>query len=157
MNAFYFVQDRQLARAAGALIALLFIGGCSDPPKNRFQGYVEGEFVYVASPLAGTLETLQVRRGEQVKAGDPLFVLDETAEKAARDQNQAALVLSEAEYARQDKLFRTGVATSQDLDRARSTRDRDQLVFMVEAVFDPTASANLHPGQPVDVQFESKS
>src|SRR6266536_1194185 len=263
MNAFYFVQDRQLARAAGALIALLFIGSCSDPPKNRFQGYVEGEFVYVAYPLAGTLETLQVRRGEQVKAGDPLFVLDETAEKAARDQDQAELVLSEAEYAREEKLFRTGVAASQDLDRARSTRDQDQqrltqaewnfsqkqqaapqaglvyetpyrqgewvaagkpvvallppqnikvrafvpetrvgsihygesvwvavdgvrepfigkvsyisphaeytppviyskesrdkLVFMVEAVFDPPAAAKLHPGQPVDLQFESKS
>ena len=38
-----------------------------------------------------------------------------------------------------------------------SKESRDKLVFMVEAVFDPTASANLHPGQPVDVQFESKS
>ena len=56
MNAFSFVQHRQLVRAAGALILLLLLGSCSDPPKNRFQGYVEGEFVYVASPLAGTLE-----------------------------------------------------------------------------------------------------
>src|SRR6266508_172615 len=263
MNAFYFVQDRQLMRAAGGLILLLFLGSCSDPPKNRFQGYVEGEFVYVASPLAGTLESLHVRRGDQVKAGDPLFALDETPEKAACEQIEAALVLSEAEYARQDKLFRTGVAASQDLDRARSTRDQDQqrltqaewnfsqkqqaapqaglvydtlyrqgewvaagkpvvallppqnikvrafvpetrvgsihygeevrvavdgvpdpfigkvsyilplteytppviysretrdkLVFMVEAVFDPASAAKLHPGQPVDVQFESRS
>ena len=28
---------------------------------------------------------------------------------------------------------------------------------MVEAVFDPATAAKLHPGQPVDVQFESKS
>src|SRR6266508_5218791 len=126
MNAFYFVQDRQLMRAAGGLILLLFLGSCSDPPKNRFQGYVEGEFVYVASPLAGTIESLHVRRGDHVKAGDPLFALDETPEKAAREQIEAALVLSEAEYARQDKLFHTGVAATQDLDRARSTRDQDQ-------------------------------
>ena len=126
MNAFSFVQHRQLVRAAGALILLLLFGSCSDPPKNRFQGYVEGEFVYVASPLAGTLELLQVRRGDQVKAGDPLFALDETPEKAAREQIEAALVLSEAEYSRQDKLFHTGVAATQDLDRARSTRDQDK-------------------------------
>ena len=69
MNAFHFVQDRQLMRATGALILLFLVGSCSDPPKNRFQGYVEGEFVYVASPLAGTLESLHVRRGDQVKAG----------------------------------------------------------------------------------------
>ncbi|PYJ77640.1 MAG: secretion protein HlyD, partial [Verrucomicrobia bacterium] len=73
-------------RAAGALTLLLLVGSCSDSPKNRFQGYVEGEFVYVASPLAGTLESLHVRRGDQVKAGDPLFALDETPEKAAREQ-----------------------------------------------------------------------
>src|SRR5437762_10158798 len=126
MNVFYFVRDRQLMRAAGALLLLLLVGSCSDPPKSRFQGYVEGEFVYVASPLAGTLESLRVRRGDQVKAGDPLFALDETPEKAAREQIEAALVLSEAEYARQDKLFRTGVAATQDLDRARSTRDQDK-------------------------------
>src|SRR5207247_10060358 len=126
MNVFYFVQDRQLMRAAGALILLLLLGSCSDPPKNRFQGYVEGEFVYVASPLSGTLESLHVRRGDQVQAGDPLFALDETPEKAAREQLEAALVLSEAEYARQDKLVRTGVAAIQDLDRARSTRDQDK-------------------------------
>ncbi len=263
MKVFCFVHDRRLMRAAGALILLLLLGSCDDPPKNRFQGYVEGEFVYVASPLAGTLESLHVRRGDQIKAGDPLFALDETPEKAAREQIEAALVLSEAEYVRQDKLFRTGAAATQDLDRARSTRDqdkrrliqtdwsflqkrqsapqsglvydtfyrqgewvaagkpvvallppqnikvrafvpetrigsiqygdgvritvdgvrdpfigkvsyispraeytppviysretRDKLVFMVEAVFDPATAANLHPGQPVDVQFESKS
>ena len=126
MNAFHFMQDRQLLRAAGALILLFLIGSCSDPPKNGFQGYVEGEFVYVASPLAGTLESLQVQRGDQVKAGDPLFALDETPEKAAREQIEAALVLSEAEYARQDKLFHTGATATQDLDRARSTRDQDK-------------------------------
>src|SRR5216683_8001295 len=126
MNAFYFVQDRQLARAAGALIALLFIGGCSDPPKNRFQGYVEGEFVYVASPLAGTLETLSVQRGQQVTTGQALFALDETAERAGLDQARAALVLSEAEFARQEKLLRMGPAAQQDYDRARSTRDQDR-------------------------------
>src|SRR5213083_2385167 len=126
MNAFRFVQDRKLMRTVVAFILLLLLGSCSDPPKNRFQGYVEGEFVYVASPLSGTLESLHVCRGDQVKAGDPLFALDETPEKAAREQIEAALVLSEAEYARQEKLFRTGVAATQDLDRARSTRDQDK-------------------------------
>ena len=238
------------------------IGGCSDSPQDRFQGYVEGEFVYVASPLAGQLESLQVQRGDQVKTGDPLFALDETAEKAALDMARAALVLSEAEFARQEKLFRMGPAAAQDYDRARSTRDQDRqrvaqaewnfnqkrqaapqaglvydtlfrqgewvaagkpvvallppqnikvrafvpetqvgsihygdttqvtvdgvpdpfigkvsyisphaeytppviysresrakLVFMIESVFDPQVSANLHPGQPVDVEFRSK-
>jgi len=47
---------------------------------------VEGEFVYIASPIAGQLETLSVERGAQVKAGAPLFALDNTLETAARDE-----------------------------------------------------------------------
>jgi HlyD family secretion protein len=262
MNASRLVPLHTLSSAGCLLLALFFISGCSGPPQNRFQGYVEGEFVYVASPLAGQLESLQVRRGDQVKACDPLFALDETAEKAALDQARAALVLSEAEFARQEKLFRMGPAAAQDYDRARSTRDQDRqrvtqaewnfnqkrqaapqaglvydtlfrqgewvaagkpvvvllppqnikvrafvpepqlgaihygdttevtldgmpnpfigkvsyisphaeytppviysresrakLVFMIESVFDPEVSANLHPGQPVDVEFKSK-
>ena len=78
------------------------------------------------SPLAGQLESLQVQRGDQVKTGDPLFALDETAEKAALDMARAALVLSEAEFTRQEKLFRMGPAAAQDYDRARSTRDQDR-------------------------------
>src|SRR5262245_66478313 len=101
-------------RATGAFLLLLLLGSCSDPPKNRFQGYVEGEFVYVASPLAGQLEILSVQRGDQVTTGQPLFALDETAEKAARQQIEAALVLSEAELARQEKLLRSGVAAPQE-------------------------------------------
>src|SRR5207244_4766480 len=37
-----------------------------------------------------------------------------------------------------------------------SRESRAKLVFMVESVSDPGASANLHPGQPVDVEFKSK-
>jgi HlyD family secretion protein len=126
MKPLFVRQDRLIAHAAGGLLLLLLLNGCSDPQKDRFQGYVEGEFVYVASPLAGQLETLSVQRGQQVTTGQPLFALDETPEKAAREQIEAALVLSEAELGRQEKLFRTGVAATQDLDRARSTRDQDK-------------------------------
>jgi HlyD family secretion protein len=34
-----------------------------------------------------------------------------------------------------------------------SKEARSKLVFMIEAVFDPKTAANLHPGQPVDVEF----
>jgi len=260
MNVSRFV--RIFSSAVNLSLALFLIPSCSSRFQNRFQGYVEGEFVYVASALAGQLDSLQVRRGDQVKVGDPLFALDETAEKAALDMARAALVLSEAEFARQEKLFRMGPAAAQDYDRARSTRDQDRqrvaqaewnfnqkrqaapvaglvydtlfrqgewvaagkpvvallppqnikvrafvpetqvgsihygdttqvtvdgvpdpfigkvsyisphaeytppviysresrakLVFMIESVFDPQVSANLHPGQPVDVEFKSK-
>jgi HlyD family secretion protein len=60
--------------------------GCSQPDPNRIQGYVEGEFVYVAAPRAGALAALAVERGAQVKSGDPLFALDPEPETSARDE-----------------------------------------------------------------------
>ena len=61
------------------MIALI-ICSCADSPKGTYQGYVEGEFVYVASPIGGRLETLNVRRGQIVKKGDPLFELEHELE-----------------------------------------------------------------------------
>jgi HlyD family secretion protein len=37
-----------------------------------------------------------------------------------------------------------------------SRETRAKLVFMVELIFDVQAAADLHPGQPVDVEFRSK-
>ncbi len=111
--------------AALGLLALIVAGGQKEPD-DFVQGYVEGEFVYVSSPLGGTLQNLFVRRGDEVKAGQPLFTLDQTMEEAARDQTQAALTMAEADFKRQEQLFRSGPAAAQDFDRARSTRDQDR-------------------------------
>src|SRR5207249_3521475 len=83
---------------AGVLLLLCHLPGCSSPEPKRVQGYVEGEYVYVASPLAGTLETLSVRRGDQVSAGAPLFALDAVPEKAARDEAERKLAMNRANW-----------------------------------------------------------
>lgn len=57
--------------------------GCSPATNNHWQGYIEAEFVRVSSPMAGALEQLQVKRGDRVKAGAPLFVLERASEQAA--------------------------------------------------------------------------
>ena len=71
---------------AGSLSTAVLLTSCQRPPSDRVQGYVEGEFVYVSSPFAGALESLMVRRGAQVRTGDPLFALERVSEKAARDE-----------------------------------------------------------------------
>ena len=52
-----------LAVSVAALLA-----GCSKNSTGSFQGYIEGEYVYVASPLGGALTQLGVARGDAVKA-----------------------------------------------------------------------------------------
>ena len=70
---------------------LAVLSSCDKAPSDLVQGYVEGEYVYVASPYGGALATLSVRRGTQVNAGEPLFVLEQASEKATRDEAERKL------------------------------------------------------------------
>jgi len=54
----------------------LIMPGCSSKPSNSYEGYVEGKFVYVASPQGERLTHLSVSRGETVAVSHPLFSLD---------------------------------------------------------------------------------
>lgn len=60
------------------------------------QGYAEGEFVYVSSPLPGKLTKLHVERGAQVKKDDPLFELESVVETTARDEAEHRLAQAQA-------------------------------------------------------------
>jgi HlyD family secretion protein len=84
--------------AAGLMLALWTIRGYNRPESNRLQGYVEGEYIYMAAPSAGALQALYVRRGTHVSIGECLFALDSTPEKAARDEAERRLVAARANW-----------------------------------------------------------
>ena len=151
---------KQLLSGTRVFLVVGIMTGCDKAPSDLVQGYVEGEYVYVSSPYGGALISLSVRRGMQVNAGDPLFTLEQTSEKAAKDeaerklseaqanledrkkgrrpsemaslraqlkQAQAALQLSLREVARQESLTEVpGAAVELEVDRARSARDQHQ-------------------------------
>lgn len=94
-----------MTRATFAVIAAaaVIVAGCGERTPGYFAGYAEGEYVRVASPLAGTLETLRVRRGDEVAAGAPLFTLESEDERAARAQATAQLAQAQASLADLEK------------------------------------------------------
>ncbi len=162
-----FHRLRKWTCVLGCVLAPVLLAGCKQSPRARVQGYIEGEFVHIAAPLAGQLDGLAVQRGAQVKRGDPLFSLENGMETAARDeaerrllqakatledvkkgrrptelnaldaqlgQARAALAFSEKESQRQEDLHRRGASSAEAFDRARATRDQDrQRVSQLEA------------------------
>ena len=84
-----------------ALVAGLatIVSGCNRQPANAYQGYVEGKFVYVASPQAGRLTHLAVSRGETIAVSHPLFNLDNEPEAAAARQAEQLVRVSQARLA----------------------------------------------------------
>ncbi|WP_354685721.1 HlyD family efflux transporter periplasmic adaptor subunit [Cupriavidus necator] len=93
------LPSRLAASFAVALPVALLVAGCNDQRIDTWQGYVEGEFVSVASPFAGRLDTLSVQRGQQVAQGTPLFALESDDERAARQQAEDQLRAAEAQLA----------------------------------------------------------
>jgi HlyD family secretion protein len=94
--------------AAGVALAL---GACGNPPPPSLQGYVEGEYVRVAAPFAGTLVSLDTRRGAQVNAGGALFSLEAENEDSARREA--------------DERLRKAVAQLEDLRKGKRPTEID--------------------------------
>jgi HlyD family secretion protein len=104
------------------LLAALSWCGCSRQPDGVFEGYVEGEYVYVAAPLAGTLTNLAVARGDTVKTGQLLFALERESEAAAVREAEQNLSAARAQWADLTKGKRPSEITSLEaqLERARA-------------------------------------
>lgn len=97
------MKNSSFARLLLTTAILLGLGaatGCNRKQGDgRWQGYFEGEFVHVASPLAGRLEKLSVTRGTRIDAGAPLFRLDAVAEQAAQREATGRLHQAQARLA----------------------------------------------------------
>ncbi len=75
------------------------LAACSGEKSSAYQGYVEGEYVNVASPVAGRLDKLLVLRGQTVEAKAPLFRLEAEQELAAKQQADEQRNAAEAQLA----------------------------------------------------------
>ncbi len=71
--------------------------GCFREARSGYQGYVEGDFVNVATSEPGRLDQLVVNKGGQVESGAPLVVLESASEAAAVRQAKEQLAAAEAQ------------------------------------------------------------
>ena len=134
------------------IAATTMLGACGEPAQVGYQGYVEGDFLYLA---AGYLGTLAAERGSRVQPGQTLFAIaaDPDAEALAEARSraeaarqgvdnlkaprrtseiaalqaelraaQASLALANAALARQQALAGRNFVAASVLDEARSTQ-----------------------------------
>lgn len=118
-----------------AALCLLLLAGCGQKNDHGWLGYVVGEDALISAPQPGWVQRLAVQRGQEVKRGELLFVLDDIHEQATRDQAiaslaqdvaqmndaHAALVLAQKELTRQAGLMQAQAGTAQNYDMAKST------------------------------------
>ena len=86
-----------LLLAVASIAALLVIPRLGR--RTVLSGYIEGEPLYLAAPIAGTVKAMYVVRGQDVAAGAKLFVVDPQQPQAQRDQAAAELAAAQAQAA----------------------------------------------------------
>ncbi len=109
-----------------AFLSIVTYTGCSDRSQS-LSGYIEGEYTYIASGVAGTLFNFYVARGQTVTQGDLLYTLDPEPEKAKVAVARANILNLEAQtkfaktqLERQKRLYLKDVAAQLELDRAQT-------------------------------------
>lgn len=90
-----------LAGLAVAFLAWRLIAPQFEPAPT-LSGYIEGEALYMAAPVAGTVAVLSVQRGDRVAAGAALFVIepDQRTAQGERAAAELSAALAQAEDAR---------------------------------------------------------
>lgn len=107
-----------------ALIAtILTLGACSDPAPVGFQGYVEGDYLYLAAPQAGYLSTLDAERGSRVDSGQALFAIasDPDSEALAEAQSRAEAARQSVENLKSPRRTPEIAALEAELRAARAS------------------------------------
>jgi HlyD family secretion protein len=135
-------QDRRIFAYVSlplTAVIVLFTAGCSRQHPTAYQGYIEGKFVYVASPESGRLERVSVARGETVDQGHPLFGLEANPEAAAVRQAQQALRSSDSRLADLETGKRPAeieVTHAQLLQALAEKREADRILRSDQAQYD---------------------
>jgi len=104
---------------AGALALALTLAACSQG-EEEWQGWIEADMVFVSPDEGGRLTALNVAQGDQVKAGDVLFTLDDDLQRADLGQARATLDNAEQAFARARQLIKTGAGTQREFDATQS-------------------------------------
>jgi HlyD family secretion protein len=113
-------SSRMTTRLLAALALAALLAGCNEKRDPGFQGWVEADMIFVSPDESGRVIKLNVREGDQVKAGDLLYSVDDDLQQADLNQNKATLANAQQTYDRAASLSRTGSGTQANLDSAVS-------------------------------------
>jgi HlyD family secretion protein len=129
-------------------------------PQDEYvlSGYIEGENLYLAAPIAGSIATMSVARGDRVTPGETVFTVDAAQLRAERDQAAAAAAAAQAQVATAEARLTQSraslaAATAQaenaarDLARYRSAQRENPASVAQQQVDTAIATAGNTAGQ----------
>ena len=113
-------SSRMMLRTAMAMALTVALAGCNEQRNPGYQGWVEADMIFVSPDEYGRVIKLNVREGDEVKAGMQLYSVDDELQQADLNQNNATLANAQQSYDRASSLSKTGSGTQANLDAAVS-------------------------------------
>lgn len=107
-------------RALLVLAVAAAAAACGEERPDRFQGWVEGVFVFVGPDEAGRIDRLHVREGEAVAAAALLFTVDAELQQADLRVAEAALANARQAFERAQQLLKSGSGSQKAFDDAEA-------------------------------------
>lgn len=142
------------------------VGGCK-PAERQFQGYIEGQNLYVESPFSGILRKMPFTRGQSVKPGSLLFQLEKDPEalklkQAEQEWLQAKNTLDDLKKPGRAPEIAAIIAQIDQVDAeialAKTRVERVQKLFLKQAIDKDSvdaAVAHLAQQQELKSQYEA--
>jgi len=136
-------------RARPIIVVILLIGAAAlawfllrgSERQRSLSGYIEGESLFLAAPVAGTVGSITAQEGERVAAGAQLFTIDPATLYAQGEQARAQVAEARTQIATAEanaqQAEAEATAAAADADRAR--RDLSRLLSVRRE--DPAAVA----------------
>ena len=113
-------SSRTALRILATLVLAAALAGCNEARNPGYQGWVEADMIFVSPDESGRVTKLNVREGDEVKQGTPLYSVDDDLQRADLNQNNATLANAQQTYDRAASLSKTGSGTQASLDSAVS-------------------------------------
>lgn len=102
------------------LALCLFAASCSNGNDDIYQGWIEGDFIFVSPDEQGRIETMMVRQGDRVKTGQLMFTLDQELQAADLGVAEATLANTKQAFDRAQTLLKSQAGTQKEFDVAQS-------------------------------------
>lgn len=109
-----------LMRTLIAISLALSLAACGFGSDTTYQGWAEGEFIFVGPDENGRMEELKVRAGDQVKTGELLFTVDQQLQVADLKVAEAALANAKQAFERAQTLLKNNAGTQKAYDEAQA-------------------------------------
>lgn len=114
------MSPHKTCRLFSILALMLALAGCNERRDPGYQGWVEADMIFVSPDESGRITKLNIREGDEVKAGAPLYAVDDDLQQADLNQNNATLANAKQTFDRAQSLSKTGSGTQANLDAAVS-------------------------------------